>query len=106
MIMTEPYIKPIPRPKSWEEALDVVPPVLTECKPLAVGIRYALQALKAPGVSNRAISRLIEKHTSRQRYLMAIITEPYRFALSGEPDSLITTQHKEHARRKLEAEMI
>ena len=96
-------IKPIPHPKSWTEALIVVPPVLLDFKPLALGTREALYLLRAPGVSKKAIGRMIARHADNIQYHKSVLLGDDRFALSGAIDGKVEPSHKARAQRILTA---
>lgn len=85
---------PANRPQTWAEALDVVPPVLEEFKPLAIGSGKVIRTLRKSKVSNKSIDLLIKKHTSSDKYLKSLIEGEWRYSISGEAVEPIQVAHK------------
>ena len=89
------------RPQKWEDAIFHVPEILTDFKPLAIGVHAALFAMRVDGVSKSSVRALISDHVRNERYLKNLKAGSIRFNIAYIPDGMVTKKDQEYAEREL-----
>jgi sRNA-binding protein len=70
-------------------------------RPIKLRIQLDIQQ-RAPGVfTKRALSWFLSRHTTTNAYLKALVQQPHRFDLDGEPAGEISAEHRQAAQDEL-----
>lgn len=72
-------------------------PILSEAKPLKIGIRQDIRAA-LDGVSGVRIARAVLLHIATPAYQAALAAGGARYDLNGEPDGQVTAKEQRHAK--------
>lgn len=72
------------------------PPDSSHTKPLKVGIFWNLYR-ERKDIGGRVLGIILDEYTSKDRYLRALVSQPHRVDLQGNPSGDVTDDHRQFA---------